>query len=161
MFFKEFADAEKSEVIIIDATRSTGKVSQRIENVAQLFEKGYKIKRDKDSYHYLINVASGNAIERKRGFSHRLIRDFIEIWGIKNTEDLKNKIAEVIDQTKSCYDGEKMPEEIRTLKGMIREFEEELVWGFFGIKESNIHHLRLGFYTGNLFTEKPNPERDV
>lgn len=125
------------------------------------FEKGYKIKRDKDSYHYLINVASGNAIERKRGFSHRLIRNFIEIWGIKNTEDLKNKIAEVIDQTKSCYDGEKMPEEIRTLKGMIREFEEELVWGFFGIKESNIHHLRLGFYTGNLFTEKPNPERDV
>jgi hypothetical protein len=45
MFFKEFANAEKSEVIIIDATRSTGKVSQRIENVAQLFEKGYKIYR--------------------------------------------------------------------------------------------------------------------
>ena len=47
MFFKEFADAEKSEVIIIDATRSTGKVSVRTENVAQLFEKGYKIYRKK------------------------------------------------------------------------------------------------------------------
>lgn len=45
MFFKEFANAEKSEVFIIDSTRSTGKVSQRTENVAQLFEKGYKIYR--------------------------------------------------------------------------------------------------------------------
>ena len=47
MFFKEFASPEKSEVRIIDATRSTGKVSQRTENVAHLFEKGYKIYRKK------------------------------------------------------------------------------------------------------------------
>lgn len=45
MFFKEFANAEKTEVIIIDATRSTGKVSVRTENVTQLFECGYKIYR--------------------------------------------------------------------------------------------------------------------
>ena len=100
-------------------------------------------------------------MERKRGFSHRLIRNFIEIWGVKNTEELKARIIEVIEQTRNSYDGEKMSAEIRTLKGMIREFEEELVWGFFGIKEENIHHLRLGFYTGDIFTEKPNLERDV
>lgn len=47
MFFKEFVNAEKTEVIIIDATRSTGKVSVRTENVAQLFEKGYQIYRKK------------------------------------------------------------------------------------------------------------------
>ena len=45
MFFKEFADASKREVVIIDATRSTGKVSQRTENVAELFAKGYAIYR--------------------------------------------------------------------------------------------------------------------
>ena len=45
MFFKEFANTEKTEVIIIDSTRSTGKVSVRTENVAQLFEKGYQIYR--------------------------------------------------------------------------------------------------------------------
>ena len=45
MFFKEFADDEMKEVTIIDATRSTGKVSQRTENVLQLFKKGYKIYR--------------------------------------------------------------------------------------------------------------------
>ena len=43
MFFVEFLDDEKREVIIIDATRSTGKVSQRKENVPELFAKGYEI----------------------------------------------------------------------------------------------------------------------
>lgn len=47
MFFKEFADFENEEVIIIDATRSTGKVSQRKENVAELLSKGYEIYRKK------------------------------------------------------------------------------------------------------------------
>ncbi len=47
MFFKEFADSEKAEVIIIDATRSTGKVSQRKENVAELLSSGYEIYRKK------------------------------------------------------------------------------------------------------------------
>ena len=45
MFFKEFANAEETEVHIIDATRSTGKVSERTENVAELFKTGYKIYR--------------------------------------------------------------------------------------------------------------------
>lgn len=36
---------EEFEAIIIDATRSTGKVSQRTENVAELFAKGYLIFR--------------------------------------------------------------------------------------------------------------------
>lgn len=47
MFFKEFVDTEKKEVIIIDSTRGTGKVSQRKEIVAELFAKGYKIYRKK------------------------------------------------------------------------------------------------------------------
>lgn len=45
MFFKEFTDEEKAEVIIIDSTRSTGKVSLRRENVAELFRQGYEIYR--------------------------------------------------------------------------------------------------------------------
>ncbi len=45
MLFKEFVDTDKREVVIIDAARSTGKVSQRTENVAELFAKGYAIYR--------------------------------------------------------------------------------------------------------------------
>lgn len=45
MFFVEFADDNRTEVIIIDSTRSTGKVSKRKLNVAGLFDKGYEIWR--------------------------------------------------------------------------------------------------------------------
>lgn len=45
MFFKEFTNAELKEVIIIDATRSTGKVSQRQLVVSDLMEQGYVICR--------------------------------------------------------------------------------------------------------------------
>jgi glucosamine-6-phosphate deaminase len=44
---------------------------------------------------------------------------------------------------------------------MLREFEEELVWAHFGVQVKHVHHLRLGFYTGDIFTEQPKIERDV
>jgi glucosamine-6-phosphate deaminase len=44
---------------------------------------------------------------------------------------------------------------------MIREFEEELVWAHYGVKVQDIQHLRLGFYTGDIFTPQPNTKRDV
>jgi glucosamine-6-phosphate deaminase len=59
------------------------------------------------------------------------------------------------------YDGEKNPPEIQHLKGMIREFEEELVWAHSGIQVKDVHHLRLGFYKGDIFTEEPEDDRDV
>lgn len=45
MLFKEFADKDKTVVTIIDATRSTGKVSQRNFFVEDLFQQGYEIYR--------------------------------------------------------------------------------------------------------------------
>lgn len=45
MFFKEFTDVEKTVVTIIDATRSTGKVSQRNFFVKDLLQQGYEIYR--------------------------------------------------------------------------------------------------------------------
>ena len=150
---------------LIDALEETlgfldaGKIEMT--DYPDFFTEGWKLKREKDIYHSLINVASGNMEERLRGRSHRLVRDFIEIYGVKNKEELRKKILDVIDETRHSYDGQKMSADIRLLKGMIREFEEELVWGFFGIKNENVHHLRLGFYTGDIFTEQPNRERDV
>lgn len=44
---------------------------------------------------------------------------------------------------------------------MLREFEEELVWSHYGVQVKNIHHLRLGFYTGAIFNEIPDRSRDV
>jgi len=47
------------------------------------------------------------------------------------------------------------------LKGMCREWEAECLWGYFGWKDDSVRHLRLGFYTGEIFTGDPTLERDV
>jgi glucosamine-6-phosphate deaminase len=125
------------------------------------FTEGYKHKHDKDVYHYLIKVASGEPYERKRGLSHRIVRAIVEIYDVKNKESLRNQINDILAILRSSYDGEKNPPKIQKLKGMIREFEEELVWAYFGIQTKNIFHHRLGFYTGDIFTEQPNRKRDV
>ena len=125
------------------------------------FETGFKYKWDKDVYHYLDNVASGNEAERRRGLSHRIVRAFCMLYQVKNKEALFGRIREMIDYIRNSYDGEKNPPDVQKLKGMIREFEEELVWAHFGVQVKNIHHLRLGFYTGDIFTEVPDRQRDV
>ncbi len=125
------------------------------------FEVGYKLKSDKDVYHYLNNVASGNDEECRRGVCHRMVRALVETYTVKNIDHLRDTLNEVIVILKNSYDGEKNPPKIQQLKGMIREFEEELVWAHFGVQVKNVEHLRLGFYKGDIFTEQPKLGRDV
>lgn len=125
------------------------------------FSSGFRYKWDKDVYHYLVKVASGNLKDQERGLSHRIVRCMVAIYALDNREELIRKIHEILDQLDNCYDGEKNTPDIQRLKGMIREFEEELVWAHFGVELKNISHLRLGFYTGDIFTQQPERERDV
>ncbi|GAB2992001.1 hypothetical protein GCM10027284_05880 [Cyclobacterium sediminis] len=154
-----------TNTFVIETLRSTKRFldNGRIQmvNFEDFYTSGYKLKMDKDVYHYLTNVASDNAEERLRGLCHRLVRAIVFTFGIKSTQELREQINEIITVLKNSYDGEKNPKNIQTLKGMIREFEEELVWAHFGVQVKNVHHLRLGFYTGDIFTEQPDKKRDV
>jgi glucosamine-6-phosphate deaminase len=125
------------------------------------FEKGYKYKWDKDVYHYLNKVASGDQNERRRGLCHRVIRALTEIYAIHDEQQLRETIEEKLGELASSYDGQKNSPDIQQLKGMIREFEEELVWAHYGVPVRNVHHMRLGFYKGDIFTEQPDRKRDV
>lgn len=125
------------------------------------FEAGYLYKWDKDVYHYLDKVASREPDGQKRGLSHRVVRAIVQIYKVKSAEELRDRINEILNIIGRSYDGEKNPSQIQRLKGMIREFEEELVWAHYGVQVKNIHHLRLGFYTGDIFTEQPDVARDV
>src|SRR4030043_2112701 len=125
------------------------------------FESGYKYKWDKDVYHYLNKVAAKDKYGQRRGLCHRIVRNIVELSGVKNIEELMDQINEFIMVLRKSYDGEKNPPDIQKLKGMIREFEEELVWAHYGVKVKDIQHLRLGFYTGDIFTPQPSTKRDV
>ncbi|NVJ84835.1 MAG: PIG-L family deacetylase [Algoriphagus sp.] len=150
---------------VIDTLQHTKKLLDenkiQMVNYEDFFEVGYSLKTDKDVYHYLTNVASENEAARKRGLCHRVVRALVTIYGIKNKTQLRETINDVISILRKSYDGEKNPSKIQKLKGMIREFEEELVWAHFGVQVKNVHHLRLGFYTGDIFTEQPDKTRDV
>lgn len=125
------------------------------------FKNGYLGKRDKDVNHYLNNVAGRNEEGKLRGLCHRIVRCVVEIWEVQNKELLISTIEEIIDHIKNSFDGSKNPVNIQKLKGMVREFEEELVWAHYGVPVKNIHHLRLGFYKGDIFTEQPERKRDI
>ncbi len=125
------------------------------------FEQGYKFKWDKDVSHYLDKIAAKDEEGKLRGVCHRIIRMIVDIYKTKSSEELINQITSDISLLESSYDGEKNPPDIQKLKGMLREYEEELVWAHYGVKVQNIEHLRLGFYTGDIFTPQPHHKRDV
>ena len=125
------------------------------------FIRGFKLKYDKDVNHFLNKIASDDLHGQKRALAHRIIRIITEIYKVKSIAELVGKITELVQEIQESYDGEKNSPDIQKFKGMIREFEEELVWGHYGIKTENIHHLRLGFYKGDTFTESPETNRDV
>ncbi|MFC3880360.1 glucosamine-6-phosphate isomerase [Algoriphagus namhaensis] len=150
---------------VIDTLQHTKKLLDldkiQMVNYSDFFTVGYSLKTDKDVYHFLTNVASEEPEERLRGLCHRVVRALVIVFEIQNKVKLRETINDVISILKNSYDGEKNPSKIQKLKGMIREFEEELVWAHFGVQVKNVHHLRLGFYTGDIFTEQPDKDRDV
>jgi glucosamine-6-phosphate deaminase len=85
----------------------------------------------------------------------------VSIWGLKNKEQLMETIFEILTILNNSYDGGKNPSKVQKLKGMIREFEEELVWAHYGIMVKNVHHLHLGFYSSDAFSSQPDFDRDV
>ncbi|MRR20136.1 glucosamine-6-phosphate isomerase [bacterium] len=125
------------------------------------FEAGYKYKWDKDVSHYLDKVADKDEAGKLRGVCHRIVRAMVDIYRLRSTDELVAQIRKNIDLINSSYSGEKNPPDIQRLKGMLREFEEELVWAHYGVPVRNIEHLRLGFYTGDIFTQQPDRNRDV
>ncbi len=125
------------------------------------FEKGYKYKFDKDVSHYLNKIAANDEAGKLRGICHRMTRMMVDEYKLKSEAELISQLEKNIDLLRSSYSGEKNPPDIQKLKGMLREYEEELVWAHYGVKVKDIEHLRLGFYTGDIFTPQPEKSRDV
>ena len=113
------------------------------------------------SLHDALPISSQNIFGQVRGLCHRIVRSLVDIYKLKSVDELVLKINENIKYFSNCYDGEKNPSDIQKLKGMLREFEEELTWAHYGVDIKNIHHLRLGFYKGDIFTEAPDRDRDI
>lgn len=125
------------------------------------FDPEFKDGKDRDIHHYLDGLAEHSRTIRKEASSRRLLRNLIEIYEEDNINYLEDRVDELINYFKTQYPGKKDIPYVQKLKGMVREFEEELVWAFFGFSSESVDHLRLGFYQGDIFTEIPELNRDV
>jgi glucosamine-6-phosphate deaminase len=117
--------------------------------------------RNQDVNLYLDGIAAHSRTMKNEAVARRLLRNMIEIYEEDNLTYLQDRVDELINYFKTQYPGKKDIPHVQKLKGMMREWEEELIWGFFGFNTRNVLHMRLGFYQGDIFTENPEMERDV
>jgi glucosamine-6-phosphate deaminase len=93
--------------------------------------------------------------------SKRLTRLFLNHLKVKDLKKVANYVGELIAQLKMIEPGRSEPSIFHLIKGWLREYEAELVWAYFGIDMDHVSHLRLPFYSANIFPEYPNFEEDV
>ena len=117
--------------------------------------------RNRDLFQYLDGVAAGNAEMQREGEARRMMRNMTTLLATDNGAGVREGLERLVMEPQQAYPGQKDSREIQTLKGMIREWEEELAWAHLGIPSEQVFHLRLGFYSGDLFTPSPELERDV
>jgi glucosamine-6-phosphate deaminase len=117
--------------------------------------------RNRDIWRYLDGIAALDEEMRDEGAARRLLRNLVEVYQDGDLPAVYNRIGDLERYFHTIYAGKKDSRPIQRLKGMCREWEAECLWGYFGWQSSHIRHLRLGFYTGDVFSPAPTVERDV
>jgi glucosamine-6-phosphate deaminase len=117
--------------------------------------------RNRDVWQYLDGIAARNEDMCAEGAARRMLRNLMEVYDESSLAAIRDRMTELDHYFRSVYPGRKDPDMIQNLKGMCREWEAETLWGYFGWQCSNIRHLRLGFYTGDIFVPEPTVERDA
>lgn len=117
--------------------------------------------RNRDIFQYLDGLAANNQYAMNEGDARRLLRNLVEIFEEDAFDNLQNRIRELSNYFQTQYPGKKDLPYIQQLKGMTREWEADIKWGYFGFTCESVIHSRLGFYKGEIFTEEPTIDRDV
>lgn len=110
---------------------------------------------------YLDGLAAHSRTKKNEALASRTLRNLIEVYEEDNPNYLNDRVNELINYFRTQYPGKKDIPHVQKLKGMLREWEEEIVWAYFGFTGDAVSHLRLGFYQGEVFTENPEVNRDV
>ena len=96
------------------------------------------------------------------GASLRFLRNFVlPGW---SSEKVMIELDALSKFFASLHPGQKHADrpDIESLKGKCREFESDCVWFKLGWDvATQVHHLRMGFYTSDLFAPEPVFERDA
>ena len=124
-------------------------------------ELGREDARYKEIYGYLNAIAGQDKDGQALFTACRLYRFFRKEMGTSSQGLIQAAVEEQIRVLESLSPGKGEPELMQKLKGGLREFEAELVWAHFGFGPEQVTHMRLEFYTGAVFPQDPEYERDV
>ncbi|HPP67007.1 MAG TPA: glucosamine-6-phosphate deaminase, partial [bacterium] len=91
------------------------------------FTAGNNIFINRDVYHYLDGVAANSIDIQNEASARRLLRNIISMIKTEDISAVKKKISRFINYFENSYPGKKDIHEVQTLKGMKREWEEELL----------------------------------
>lgn len=125
------------------------------------FDPSFMEGKNRDVNQYLDGRAAHSRTMKREAIARRMMRNIIEIYEEDNLNYVEDRVDELINYFTTQYPGKKDVSHVQKLKGMLREWEEELVWANFGFNCESVPHLRLGFYQGEIFTENPEHKRDV
>ncbi len=132
-------------------------VALRKESLDSIFTTSYQ----DDLTHYLRGIASLNESIQHYAVARRIARKWITERGFESLQELKTFIEGEVQLLESLELGRREPETFHTAKGWLREMEAELVWAHFGIGSDHVSHLRLPFYSDDIFPHYPDSENDV
>jgi glucosamine-6-phosphate deaminase len=107
---------------------------------------------------YLNGIASQEPDIQDYFISRRLTRLFLNHLKTKDLAKLSEFVSKLINDLKVIEPGRSEPAIYHLIKGWLREYEAELVWAYFGIDMDHVTHLRLPFYSANIFPQYPNEE---
>ena len=136
---------------------STGKIEKWLNTNRLMNQDGYW----DDITGGLNAIARKNKDEQAIYVACRMARHMLKWLKLKTISELIPTINETINYLTTVDPGKKETELLQKIKGWTREYEAELVWAHFGIGLDHVSHLDLQFYTGDIFVEYPDPERDV
>ena len=145
------------------------------------FKPGNQRARNSDIWRYLDGVAADNPDMKQEAEVCRDLCNLAELFQEPDGErascpsvtareekggrdahpPFRLKLKDLMQCVELAYPGQKDPDILQRFKGMFREWEAETLWGYFGWQPERVFHLRLGFYSGDIFTEEPTMERDV
>jgi len=120
--------------------------------------------RRRDVWKFLDGVAAADDELRDEGSARRFIANLCIIYSIEAVDDItpiRERLVSLKQYFLGQYAGQPDDVPVQLLKGSCREFEAECVWGHIGWQLPNVSHLRLGFYTSEIWDPEPTHGRDV
>jgi len=122
-------------------------LSADLDDLIGAFVDAYK-KNDTDSMQNVERIILCHAIQ--------------DVWKEKSLDKIKEKIDFLYKEYfPNQLPGQQDHPDVETLKGFMRETEEDRIWRIHGFHLDVIYHLRTKFYTGDYFKPLPTIEGDA